>query len=448
MKSSSFLLACFVLASASTSLFAQTEATTPAAPTAVPATPADREIAKLRIMSRNPVCSPETWVQLGNALMQKSRDSVSHDFSEAYLAYRSALTLKPDHADAMCGMAWVKNSEHDFAAGKMWADKALATDPEQVDAHALIGDGAVELGNYEEAAKHYQIAIKQRPDLSSLSRGAHLLWITGDATRADALMQQAISAGGPYPENVAWCRAELALMHFNRGALIPAEQQAEKAMEAAPGNPRVLAVVARIAAAKKDYPKAIALYERSIAITPTHDALAPLVDLYRATGDAEKAEKQFEAVVSFHTAPHPHADGKMYPNPSLGANAQLARFYADQGKDLEDALKEARAAYERFKNVGTTDTLAWCLCLNGQAAEAKPIIKQAMRYRTQDAEMIFHAAMIHQALKEESTARQLFAKALNLNPDFNPAHAAKCAEMIAMPVASAEATAPKAGVSP
>ena len=208
-------------------------------------------------------------------------------------------------------------------------------------------------------------------------------------------------------------------------------------MEVAPSNPRVLAVVARIAAAKKDYAKAIGLYEKSISITPTHEALAALVDLYRVTGQVEKAEKQFEAVVTFHTAPHPNSDGKMYPNPSLGANAQLARFYADQGKNLEDALKQARAACERFKNVGTVDTLAWCLCLNGQAAEAKPIIKQAMKYRTQDAEIIFHAAMIHQALKEEGTARKLFAKALNLNPDFNPAHAAKCAEMLAMPVANA-----------
>jgi tetratricopeptide (TPR) repeat protein len=218
---------------------------------------------------------------------------------------------------------------------------------------------------------------------------------------------------------------------------LPAEQQAAKAMEAAPTNPRVLAVMARILAAKKDYPKAIELYEKSVAITPTHDALAPLVDLYRATGQEGKAEKQFEAVVTYHTAPHLHADGKLYPHPDLGANAQLARFYADQGRNLEDALKQARAAYERSKNVGVIDTLAWCLCLNGQAAEAKPLIRQALKRKTPDAAILFHAAMIYQALKEESTARQFFAKALNSNPNFHPAQAAKAVEMLAMPVARA-----------
>ena len=401
-------------------------------------TPLDREIAKLQIMTKNPACSPETWVLFGNALMQKSRDSVSHDFSEAYLAYRSALTLKPDHADAMTGMAWVKNSEHDFAAGKMWADKALATDPKQTDAHALIGDGCLELGDYEEAAREYQMAMDQRPDLSTLSRSAHLLWMTGDATRACALMQQAIDAGGPYPENTAWCRAELALMFFQRGAILPAEQMAARAMEAAPHNPRVLAAMARILAAKKDYAKAIELYEKSAAITPTHDALAPLVDLYRMTGQTEKAEKQFEAVVTYHTAPHLHADGKWSPHPDLGANAQLARFYADQGRNLEDARKQARAAYEKSKSVGVIDTLAWCLCLNGQAAEAKPLIRQALKRKTQDAAILYHAAMIHQALKEEGTARKLFARALSLNPSFDPTQAAKAREMLAMPVKRAD----------
>ena len=42
----------------------------------------------------------------------------------------------------------------------------------------------------------------------------HLLWITGRATHGRAMMQQAIDAGGPYPENAAWCRAELAQMNF------------------------------------------------------------------------------------------------------------------------------------------------------------------------------------------------------------------------------------------
>ncbi|WP_367871656.1 tetratricopeptide repeat protein [Luteolibacter sp. Populi] len=433
MKPIFLLLATLTLAAAQTPPAPETDTPAPNSPNS----PNSPEITKLQILVKNPACTPETWVLLGNALMQKSRDSVSHDFTAAYLAYRSALTVEPDHADAMTGMAWVKNSEHDFPAGKMWARKALDTDPKQTDAHALIGDGALELGDYDEAARHYQIAIDQRPDLSTLSRAAHLHWMTGEGTRARALMQQAIAAGGPYPENAAWCRAELALMLFHGGALLPAEQQAALALEAAPNNPRVLATVARIAAARKEYPKAIALYEKSASITPTHDALAPLVDLYRATDQHEKADQQFAIVVAYHVNPHPHADGKLYPNPDLGANAQLARFYADQGKNLDDALKQARAAYERSKNVTVTDTLAWCLCLNGQPAEAKSFINLALRRKTQDAGILFHAGMIHHALKDDGPARQYFSKALNLNPNFNAAQADTIVALLAQPPARA-----------
>ena len=78
----------------------------------------------------------------------------------------------------------------------------------------MIADGAIELGNYDEGYEHCQAALQTRSDLSTLSRMGHLLWITGRATQGRAMMQQAIDAGGPYPENAAWCRAELAQMNF------------------------------------------------------------------------------------------------------------------------------------------------------------------------------------------------------------------------------------------
>ena len=41
-------------------------------------------------------------------------------------------------------------------------------------AYGLLGDAAVEMGDYEAAFKHYQKMLDIRPDLSSYSRGAHL----------------------------------------------------------------------------------------------------------------------------------------------------------------------------------------------------------------------------------------------------------------------------------
>lgn len=391
---------------------------------AAKAAPATSELDRLKSLAAVDGAGAAVWVKLGNALMQEARDRVAHDFTEAAAAYQKALALQPECIDALAGMAWVKNSEHDFPAGKQWAEKVLALDPRQADAHALIGDGAVELGNYEEAFEHYQAALDARADLSTLSRAGHLLWITGDVTQARGMMLKAIEAGGPYPENAAWCRAELALMNFHAGALPAAGQMVAQALVAAPENPRILAIAGRIAAAKGDLPQAIAHYEKSAAITPNHDALAALVTLYQLSGETEKAKQQADRVIAFHRPDaHSHGDGHAHSHSHGEGNAQLARFYADHDRDLAAALKEAQAAYATYKNVATTDTLAWCLLKACKPEEARAMIRKAMKWKTPDAELHFHAGMIERALKNDEAARRHFNRALSLNPAFHPVHA-------------------------
>ncbi len=197
------------------------------------------------------------WVAKGDALMQDARNKVSHDFTKAESCYLEAIKLNPESTDAMLGMAWVKNSQHLFEQGRGWAEKALAFAPKLVDAHCLLGDYALELGSYDEAFDHYQIAIDEKPDLSTYSRAAHLLWETGDSATAQVLMEKAISAGGPFPENLAWCRVELGLMQFRIGSILSAEMQAKQALVLSPDNPRALAMTGMLLASKGEFRKAL-----------------------------------------------------------------------------------------------------------------------------------------------------------------------------------------------
>ncbi len=70
-------------------------------------------------------------------------------------------------------------------------------------------------------------------------------------------MQKAIGAGGPYAENTAWCPAELARMLLHSGAVVLAEQEAARALEIAPLNHHVLAVMGKVKTARKNYKEAI-----------------------------------------------------------------------------------------------------------------------------------------------------------------------------------------------
>jgi tetratricopeptide (TPR) repeat protein len=376
------------------------------------------------------------WVNLGDALMQRSRDRMDaalHDGAEA--AYRQALGVDARRVAALVGMAWVANTRHDFANGRRWCREALAVQPATPEAHALLGDAAVELGEYDDALEHFQSALDLRPDLASYARSAHVLWLTGDSRRAQALMHRAIQSGGPHPENVAWCRAELGRMMFCEGALLPAEGQVNQALREAPENPFVLAMAGRIKAAKKDYASAIATYEKAVAIAPQHASMAALVDLYRLTGDPGRGERMTTRLIAFHEGharAHVHSAGAS-PGSHAHGNSDLARFLADQDRDLDRALAEAEASAQESRSVAVFDTLAWCHYRKGQYAEASRWIRRALRWNTPDAVMLYHAGMIQAALGDTVAARKSLYQAINLNPRFDPVHAdlasAKVAEL-------------------
>jgi tetratricopeptide (TPR) repeat protein len=244
-------------------------------------------------------------------------------------------------------------------------------------------------------------------------------------------MRKAITFGGPHAENTAWCRAELALMSFHTGALLPAEREAEQALEKTPRNLHVLAVMGRIKTAKKEYAAAIDFYRRAIDIAPNHDALVALGDLYALTGRPEDAEVQYKRVIELHTsvAAHSHGDGT-HSHPHSHGNAQLARFYADHDRNLTEALEEAEAAYRTYKNIFTMDTLAWCYYKNGRYENARKVIDKVLKFRTPDAAIFFHAGMIYEKIGNRPTAQKYLYQALSLNANFHPIYAAVAADVL------------------
>jgi tetratricopeptide (TPR) repeat protein len=71
------------------------------------------------------------------------------------------------------------------------------------------------------------------------------------------------------------------------------------------------------------------------------------------------------------------------------------------------------------KNVFDADTLAWCYYKNGEYDRAKAAIGRALRLKTPDARILFHAGMIHAKLGESGPARKYLNNALSLNPHFS-----------------------------
>jgi tetratricopeptide (TPR) repeat protein len=250
----------------------------------------DEMIARLTAKVKRNSEDDRTWEDLGTAVMQKAREAGGGAYyKHADTAFRKALSLNPKNVSATVGVSWVHGVLHEFEESIEWANKALALDPKNQEAYGLLGDAHAEMGDYQQAFTSYQKMLDIRPDLSSYSRAAHLLYLTGDVRKASWLMEKAISAGGSHTENIAWCRAQRALMFWGTGALLPAEQELDAAIKQAPNNHHVLAAMGKVKTARKDYSAAIDHYKRAIAIAPQPDWMIALGDLYKLTGQATEA---------------------------------------------------------------------------------------------------------------------------------------------------------------
>jgi tetratricopeptide (TPR) repeat protein len=370
----------------------------------------DKALTQALTKAREKPSGATAWTNLGDALSQKLRDSLNFKYYDyAEMAYRQALQLDPRSVDAMNGMAWVSGGRHVFDQSIEWANRALKIDPGNAPARGIIGDAALELGDYDRAFDEYQKMMDLRPDLSSWSRGAWLLWLTGNSSKAKWLMQKAIKAGAPYAENTIWCQAKLATMLFSDGALLPAEQALAPALAAAPRNTQVLLVAGRIAVARHDFATATRYYQTVLDTAPNHEALVALGDLSAANGGKEKAEEYYKKVEALHAA-HLTAGGH--------SHMLMAKFYADHDRNLVEALRLAEQR-KLTRNVLEADILAWVYFKSGDLPRARDAIKRALSHDTPDAEMHYHAGMIAAASGDRGAAQKELGKAFSLNPKFS-----------------------------
>lgn len=385
-------------------------------------TPVDKEIARWLLLTQRNEREDRFWVNLGDALMQKARETMDGGYyGQAEKAYRKALELNPKQAGAITGMAWVYGARHEFERSIEWANRAIALDPKNNLAYGLLSDAEIEMGDYEAAFDHSQKMLDLRPDISSYSRGAHLLHLTGDTKRAAMLMSKAINVGAPFAENTAWCRAQLALILLADGMVAPAEQILTDALRKTPENIHLQMAMGRVKAARKDYPAAIAHFRKAADIAPCHEAIVALGDLYQVTGKPKEAEAQYALVEKIH---------KLNQANGVRGDLQLAQFYADHDRNLPEALRMAEAEAATRKSVYALDTLAWCYYRNGQYDRAEAAIQKALKQRTPEARFHYHAGMIYAKQDRPERAKQHLASALNLNGHFHPIEAPMAAKTL------------------
>lgn len=374
----------------------------------------DRAIAQSQFKIRRHPNNPAGYYQLGDAYVQKSRESGDNSYLDlAEQALKKSLSLNPQQSGVRRHLAHVLASRHDFEGAAAEAQKAIALDPTDMDAHGVLGDAYLETGKPEQAEQAYKTMMTLKESLSSYSRRSGMKSLKGDASGAIADLKTAIELGKQEKqpkESIAWAQWQLGAEYYAIGKLAEAESAYLQALETYPKYYRSLAGLAQVRAAQERYPEAIELYREAINTVPMPEYVAALGDVHAKSGKQNEARKQYELVEYI---------GQLSALNKALYNRELAYFYADHDIKLQQGLELAQRELNYRRDIYAYDVLAWNLFKNGKFEEAREAMSQALKLGTKDAKLHYHAGMIYQRVGEKKKAREHLRRALSINPHFH-----------------------------
>jgi tetratricopeptide (TPR) repeat protein len=374
----------------------------------------DRDVALLqKILKQHP--DAEIYYRLSDLYIQKGRQTgdITY-FNLASGSLKEALRLQPNLEAAHRHLAFVLYSLHDFAGATNEATHAIQLDPRDSYAYGVLGDAQLETGGYDKAADSYSQMIALKSDLYSYSRRSGLETIKGQNDAAIADLDRAIAVGiqtNEPPEGVAWAQVMLAQDYFLMGKLDDASTAGTAAFRTYPTYHRALAILGQVRAAQGKLDESVDFYRRAINIVPLPEYAAALSDVYTKLNRPKDAQEQRQLVEFI---------ARLNVLNRVLYNRVLVDYYADHDIDHQQAVDLASGEFKIRQDIYGQDALAWALYRDDQPRAALPHITSALRFKTTDARLYFHAGMIYAAVGQNDRARVMLERALAINPHFQP----------------------------
>jgi tetratricopeptide (TPR) repeat protein len=333
-------------------------------------------------------------------------------YNDAEAVLERADTVAADDPRTHVTQGYLALARHDFARARALGGPVHDANPFDADALAVLVDAEVELGLYDDAARHLQELLDVRPGLAAYSRVSYLRELNGDLEGARQAFAQAEAAGSDRYDlaSVAVLRGKLALA---RGDLDEAEAHFARARQRVDDPAGVDAGEARVLAARGDRTGAVKILDDAIVERPSAEVAILHGDLLRLEGrvtDAERADR-----VVRDLAREERAAG-------ADVNLELSLFEADRGNP-QLALDLAQQAHvAKPGNVTANIAMAWALRTNGQSSEAIPYVDQALRLGTRDGLLRFRAAAVLADAGDTQRAAGELQAAFDVNPWFSFGH--------------------------
>jgi tetratricopeptide (TPR) repeat protein len=358
---------------------------------------ADRDV-QIRVWHSALDADPNSALVLGQLAalhLQRAREGGAWDdylTAEQYARRSIGLRTRRNGSTAAT-LANILLAQHRFADARAVAESLVARESDVPQYHALLGEIDMELGLYDEAGRLFSSLWSERTHLSIAPRLARWAELRGDVRLAGRLLDSAgvdAQRRRDVPrETKAWFELRRGELAARSGKARAARSHFLKGLAIEPGDPRLLAALARLALQSGRAREAIAFANRAIAsqLDPEMLGVAGFASLQLR--DTTKAAEYFEAMdVALSSV-----RGPFHRAWSLQL---LAR-----GAGVENVVQHAAHEYESRKDVYGADLYAWALHSAGRDREAAPIMREAMRLGSVDPLLLQHAAAISRASRGE-----------------------------------------------
>jgi tetratricopeptide (TPR) repeat protein len=272
-----------------------------------------------------------------------------------------------------------------------------------------------------EAAKSAIDAARRlyQEDSKQLKFGARLFtaWVARSSRMKDASIefyQYAIELRPQLPR----LHRELGISLQLAGRSDDAIEEAQRSIELDPTDVDNHESLGQIYVTAGRYEQAIKVYESILKEFAEVDEVArtaryALSNVYYHIGDQAKAEKALEEIL------------QQFPD-DAAANNDLGYFWADQGRNLDQAEKMIRKAIERYgaerepwqpeKNSAYLDSMGWVLFKLGRHDEARKFLEEALTEKegVEDGTIADHLGDVYMRLKETDKAKEQWLRAKTL----------------------------------
>lgn len=350
-------------------------------------------------------------IRLAALYIQEARETGNYMYYDkaAMKSVNTILNIDSLNFNALVYKSLIYLSQHHFAEGLATAQKAQCVNPYNAYVYGLMVDGNVETGNYDSAVADADRMVSIRPDLTSYSRVSYLREIFGNYNSAIEAMTMAAEAGGRGDEHTEWTRVQLGNLFEKTGDYKKAKYLYNTSLSMRPDYPYALAGLARVAVAANDIKMAIGLYEKADSLINDNSMKEELVDLYRLSGQKEKADKIAYKVIE-----------DLSKDAQAGDKDQTIGHYADRElayaylkvNNTDKALEHALLEYNRRpENIDVNETVAWVYYNKGEYDKAVSYIKAALRTNSKNPVLLSRAGLIYYKSGEKQLAKSMLQAA-------------------------------------